>query len=422
MIQLEDLCPELLHGIVSFLEIAPLGNFRCTNKALCAAAEPHFRTFFRRICITLERCSLERLSRFAESNYGAEARELFVYLLTGPSSSRQPSFRDFITDQDCISNTGLDLIWLTSSLRKLRNIGTVRIMDGLFGAVQHGYPLGYTSFLSPGILGLPFWNSETELAHTVLVVMTAIAEADITPHTFDILLGHGVMQDDEDLHSVDSFDSNSEDTGYVRGIDLPALSLSGAYLSQIDDFLRALRCLRIHVGYHPGNANHLEQFVHRADGLQRLDLRFDNPAAPWIPSLMGLHCLPQLAELTLAGLVMGTGHAEAFFAKLSSLKRLKLCHVMLEERSISIEGWKSVLTCLSASQLNSLTLHKLGVQDSSRDWRPVTVGGATIAIRFTSHVRRRVLQLAEELQVDIDPGTVWIAFCPDDMDQCLLYC
>ena len=418
--------PEVFSIIASFLDVKSLCQFRLANKELFSVSLGLFRRLFKRICVVLGRKSLKTLLEVAESRYSEEVTELLVYVLSSNGSLERHRFPAYALDQDCIWESGLDLLWLKSAIEQFKSLRTVRIMDSLFGAAEYGYPLAYHLFPNRYILDMSMkYSREESLRHTVLVVLTAVSEAKVELGTFDILLGHSgpTWDDDFDLDSLDS-DSSFIDGGYTSGLDLSELNLSPAYCMQIRPFMAKLQCLRLHAGFYPGSqqSTQLAEIVALASNLKRLDIWFDNPATPLFRSLAELDKdLPRLTELKIAGLVTDSARIQSLLQTLrGSLKRLTFCHIMLEEATYSINGWTDLLTSIATTlSLDSLRLHALGVH-THPDWRPLqTAQGGKVTAVFESDVRSNILLFVEELRVNMENDMLWITCSPNELDDCL---
>jgi len=411
--------------IASFLDVKSLCQFRLANRELFSISESLFRRLFKRICVVLGRKSLATLLGLAESRYSSGVTELLVYVLSPIGSLERHRFPTYTLDQNCVLESGLDLLWLKSAIEKLKSLRTVRVMDTLLGAAEYGHPLAYRLLPSPYILDISMnCSREESLRHTILVVLTALSEANAELHTFDILLGHGgpTWDDDFDLESLDS-ESSCIDDSYESGLDLSELDLSPAYCAQVRPFMAKLQCLRLHAGFYPGSqqSKQLAQIVALASNLKRLDLWFDNPATPLFRSLAELNKgLPRLTELTVAGLVTDAMCMQSLLQTLrESLKTLTLCHIMLEEATYSIRGWKDLLISIATTlSLDSLRLHALGVH-THPDWRPLqNPQGERIVVRFKSDVKSSILLFVDELRVNMENDMLWITCSPNRLDDC----
>ena len=231
-----------------------------------------------------------------------------------------------------------------------------------------------------------------------------------------------MWEDDFDLESLHS-DSTEVNVGSCGGLDLSGMGLSSAYFKHIQPFMAHLKCLRLHASFYPGH-NPSEQLAHLitlAATLKRLDLWFDAPAASLFRSLAARQVLPELAELTLAGLVTDLASAKQLLQRLSpNLTQLTLCHIMLEDTTLSKDGWVTLLNLVAKStSLHSLTLHSLGVRVYD-DWKPLRDGrGEKIAARFNSDLVSKVPLYATELRVGMDNEMLWISCSPNTLEECL---
>ena len=222
-------------------------------------------------------------------------------------------YRDQLLDQDCIVNSGLDLLWLTLAFQRFSKLRIVSITNEPPGASPHAYPLAYRSLLAPHI-STAARPSEESVSHAVLVALTAASEAKLTLDTFDILLSCSapMWEDDFDLESLHS-DSTEVNVGILRRpgpigngplVRLPPThpTLHGPpeMSSPPRKLLPRPQPIR--------TAGPLDRFGCRSQ--KRLDLWFDAPAASLFRSLAARQTLPELAELTLAGLVTDLARAE----------------------------------------------------------------------------------------------------------------
>jgi len=357
------------------------------------------------------------LSAIANSQYAHFVSELFVYVPPPVGPLERIRYREELLDQDCIVNSGLDLLWLTLAFQQFSKLRIVRITDELPGASPHAYPLAYRSLLAPQIATLAR-PSEESVSHAVLVVLTAASEAKLTLDTFDILLSCSapMWEDDFDLESLHS-DSTEVNVGSCGGLDLSGMGLSSAYFKHIQPFMAHLKCLRLRASFYPGH-NPSEQLAHLitlAATLKRLDLWFDAPAASLFRSLAAGKALPELAELTLAGLVTDLASAENFLQRLSpSLTELTLCHIMLEETTLSKDGWVTLLGLVA----KSLSLHSLTFTRSASG---CSMTGSRCATAVVRRLRRGSTRTSYPKCnfTPVNCGSAWIVRCcsPNTLDD-----
>lgn len=323
---LQKMPAEIISLIASLLDVGDLCKLRCTfNRQLCSYTFHSFGHHLARLCVMFERKSLTMLKMIAKSDYREFVSELSVQVVPTAGPAEMLRYPRYASDRHCILTSGLDLLWLTSALEKFEKLRIVRIIDDPIGTAGRGHPLGYRSLPGPYILDAIARSSEDSRAHTVLVVLTALSEANVNLHTFDVLLSSNPPRWDDDDFDLDSDDSPCVHGVSSPGLDFQELCFSEAYFTQIREFMARLQCLRLHASSYlrRDSSPQLAQLITLAPGLRRLDVWCDPPASPLFRSLAESNGFHELGELTLVGTSADVGGTHTSLSGCQCVGRLE---------------------------------------------------------------------------------------------------